>query len=79
MSRTQKIKPRFRVGDWVSFPYGAMTPVARIIEDRGRIGYGGRQAYQIEIHAPDYEPDRFEVAEDTMTPASPPKSATKAL
>jgi len=77
MSKNGKSKSRFKVGDWVSFPYGTMDVVARVIEDRGPIGYKGRRLYRIEVAIPDNEPDRFEVAEETMTPAAPPaKKAT---
>ena len=65
-------KARFKVGDWVSFPYGFQNAVARIAEDRGRIGYKGRRLYRVELFRAECEPDRFEVPEENMTPASPP-------
>ena len=78
MNNPRKTKARFKVGDWVSFPYGALMPIARIIEDRGRIGHGGRQLYRVELPIPDNEPDRFEVAEETLTPSAPPETTAQA-
>lgn len=73
MNKVQESKPRFKVGDWVSFPYGAMTVLARVIEDRGPIGVNGRRLYRIEMPTPEGEADRFEVREENMTAAAPPK------
>jgi hypothetical protein len=77
MSKSKSPRPRFKVGDWVSFPYGARTPVALIIEDRGPIGVKGRRLYRIELPIEDCEPDRFEVAEEYMIPATPPEKPAK--
>jgi len=70
-----KNRPQFKVGDWVSFPFGFQNAVARIIEDRGAIGVKGRRLYRVELLRDGVEPDRFEVREDDLVSASPPKSA----
>ena len=75
MSKTRKPKPRFKVGDWVTFPYGTRNATAQIIEDRGPIGVKGRRLYRIEIHFDDREPSRFEMPEDDLK-ASEPHSKT---
>jgi hypothetical protein len=78
MSKTKGTTPRFRVGDWVSFTLGAIHVVARIIEDRGPLGVGGRRLYRIETQFEDGEMDRFEVREDDLSPATPPAASVKA-
>jgi hypothetical protein len=51
-----------RPGGLVTFPFGAMTIHARVIEDRGHLGIGGRQVVRIEVIEKDAaEPWRFEV------------------
>ncbi len=55
---TQDLRP----GDLVTFPFGAMTIHARVIEDRGHLGIRGRQIVRIEVIDADAdEPWRFEV------------------
>ena len=69
-------KPHFQVGDWVTFPYGTIQAVARIIEDRGAIGHKGRRLYRIEFTFPEGEWHRFEVGEDDVSPAPTPNYGT---
>ena len=38
MGKLHKPKPRFKVGDWVTFLFGPNYSVAKVIEDRGCIG-----------------------------------------
>jgi hypothetical protein len=77
MSRKSDTKAVFKVGDWVTFPYGTMNVHARIIEDRGRIGHKGRRLYRIEIPFVDGEPSRFEMPEEDMTATTVPKTIGK--
>jgi hypothetical protein len=72
MSKDKKTTPRYRVGDWVTFRYGAMNPVARIVQDRGPIGHKGRRLYQIEWTPPESDPERFELPEENIAPARAP-------
>jgi hypothetical protein len=77
MSKKQETRARFKVGDWVSFPYGIRQAVAKIIEDRGLIGVRKRRYYRIELPIQDSEADRFEVPEDEMAAATAPKNGSK--
>jgi hypothetical protein len=72
MSKARNSKPRFRVGDWVSFPFGIRIAVAQIIEDRGPIGVERRRFYRVELPLRESDPDRFEMPEDQMSPATAP-------
>ncbi len=58
-----KAPPDLRPGDVVRFTLGAMTVHARVIEDRGHIGLGGRQLVRIEVLGEEDvdEPRRFEM------------------
>lgn len=77
MNNPRQQLPRFKVGDWVSFPFGTMNPAARVIEDRGPVGMNKRRYYRIELQLPDGEPDRFEVLEEDMIAAAPPPRTAK--
>jgi hypothetical protein len=78
MQRIKKTKPRFKVGDWVTFPWEPGKTIARIIEDRGPIGVGGRRLYRIERFWSEGEPDRFEMPEVELIAAPPPTTTAKA-
>ena len=41
--------PDLRPGDLVTFPFGAMTIHARVIEDRGHLGIKGGQIVRSEV------------------------------
>jgi hypothetical protein len=75
MSKTKKTNPCFKVGDWVTFPYGTRNAIAQVIEDRGPIGVRGRRLYRIEIQFEDREPARFEMPEEEMKGTAPPQKA----
>lgn len=59
-----------REGDRVTFTVGTFTFHARVVEDRGALGVGGRQVVRIEV-LPDgdsgEEPRRFEMPADDLT------------
>lgn len=74
MSRENGSKPIFKVGDWVTFPYGTRNAIARVIEDRGNIGVRGRRLLRIELDHSDGEPSRFEMPEEEMSAAVPPQT-----
>jgi hypothetical protein len=61
----------FRVGDRVSFQFAGQRRVARIVEDRGRIGLGGRQLLRVVYvgAAGDQSEGAFEVPADGVTRA----------
>ncbi|MCA9631231.1 MAG: hypothetical protein KC766_26395 [Myxococcales bacterium] len=59
-----------REGDRVAFTIGRSTFHARVIEDRGHIGVGGRQIVRIELLPDDDagdEPRRFEMPPEDLT------------
>lgn len=53
-----------RPGDVVTFTIGLMHMRAKVIEDRGHLGIGGRQIVRVELLDDPYDdpPSRFEVA-----------------
>lgn len=70
--RRREPTPKFKVGDWVSFLYGARPCVAQIIEDRGMLGAGGRRMYRVYLEQQWADPMELEVREDEMQPAAAP-------
>jgi hypothetical protein len=77
MHKIKKTEPRFKVGDWVTFPWEPGKVIAKIIEDRGPIGVGGRRLYRIERTWDEGEPDRFEVPEVELIAANRPETSAK--
>jgi hypothetical protein len=72
MVQTTKPRPKFRVGDFVRFPYGAYTINAQIVENRGPLGYKGRQLYRVRFQFGEEEKSHIEVTEDEMEPVPLP-------
>ncbi len=58
---------RFKVGDKVSFYNGIRRVVARVVEDRGRIGVNGRQIFTIEVDVEGDQPSRFELPAERLS------------
>jgi len=75
MSTTNATAPRFRVGDWVSLLYGPRRAMARVIEDRGRLGINGRRLYRIHLNRTSEDSTAFEVPEDDLEAAIVPDRA----
>jgi hypothetical protein len=69
MSSATKSAPRFRVGDWVMFPFGIRRVLAEVIEDRGPIGYRGRRLYGVRLDRSQPEPRTTEVPEENLESA----------
>jgi hypothetical protein len=67
--------PKFRLGDWVTFRYGAEQVFAQIIEDRGPLGVNRRRLYRIRFNQDLDEPIAFEMPEDDLEKAVPDKAA----
>src|SRR6516164_7194355 len=74
-ARQSAPRPRFRVGDWVSFLYGAGRVWAQVVEDRGPLGVNRRRLYRIRLDWNPEEPITFEVPEDDLQPADTPDKA----
>ena len=66
------MKQAFRVGDKVTFPWGAGREKGTIIEERGPIGGHGRRLYQVEVPHDPFDPTTVEVVEDEMEIARSP-------
>ena len=69
MSRISTGSPRaFRVGDKVVVRVVCSRIRARIIEDRGPIGVGGRRLYRVQPIGKDSDPEQtFEVPAEQLT------------
>lgn len=67
MSTSRQLR-ELRTGDEVSFEFGGTTFVARVVEDRGHIGVGGRQLVRIEIESPHMgdEPKQFNMPAEEL-------------
>jgi hypothetical protein len=71
MSTLRTRRPKFRLGDWVTFQYGVRPVFAQIIEDRGPLGANRRRLYRIRIDWEFNESTDFEMPEDEMEKAVP--------
>ena len=62
---------KIKVGDTVKFTLAGVVRTARVIEDRGPIGVGGRQLLRVEIVDPDLGDDapRFEIPAEQVQAA----------
>ena len=72
MSTARRSSPKFKVGDWVSFLYGARRVLAQIIEDRGPIGVNRRRLYRVQMNLDPSEIATSEIPEDHLEAAPPP-------
>jgi hypothetical protein len=70
MSAITKRKPRFRVGDPVSFLHGLSWAAGEVIEDRGPLGAHGRRIYLVQAVIGQDTPTTFEVPEDNLEETS---------
>lgn len=66
-------KSAIRVGDHVTFLFGARTVTGIVTEDRGHIGWKGRNLYRIQFSGGLYVPEPFhvELGADQLTVVSP--------
>lgn len=55
-----------RIGDHVSFVYGLKRIAGSIVEDRGKVGMGGRQLFLVEVPLQFGDPMRFELPADEL-------------
>jgi hypothetical protein len=72
MNSTRKQAPQFRVGDWVTLPYGPQRVLAQVIEDRGALGVNRRRLYRVRLGPDREEADTFEIREEFLQPAARP-------
>ena len=63
---------RFRVGDTVAWRFAGQKRVARVVEDRGNIGRGGRQLLRVAYVGKDGKiREAFELPADAVTAVRP--------
>ena len=53
--KSQNKRSNFRIGDKVRLSFGNRTVTGTVVEDRGRIGVGGRQLFRIVVKTGDEE------------------------
>lgn len=61
-------RPRFQVGDWVSFLFGTRRLIVPIIEDRGTFGPQARRLYRVIMDETENEPITAEIPEEDLEP-----------
>ena len=66
MSTAKKMKPRFKVGDRVSFLYGPRQVNGEIVEDRGPLGAFGRRMFLVRADVSPEQETAFEIPEDNL-------------
>jgi hypothetical protein len=78
MSSARKQASQFRVGDWVTLPYGPQRVLAQVIEDRGTFGVDRQRLYRVRLGPDREETDAFEIREEFLQPAARPAPNAKA-
>ena len=71
-------KSAIRVGDHVTFLFGARTVTGIVTEDRGHIGWKGRNLYRIQFSGGLFVPEPFhvELPAELLTVVPPENVAT---
>jgi hypothetical protein len=67
-----KKNSKLKVGDWVTYPFGAITVTAQIVEDRGHIGYRGRRLLRVHPLGAENDETDIDVPEVFLTRTAPP-------
>jgi hypothetical protein len=77
MSTVKAKRPKFRWGDWVSFPYGGggRRAFAQITQYEKPLLVRGRHLYRVRLEQPYSEPAEFTTTDDEMEKAVPDKAA----
>src|SRR5947209_3219820 len=78
MSTATQLEPRFRVGNWVSYPAGFRRSLGQVVEDRGPVGAHGRRLYQLQTDWREEEGKSIEMPEADLEPAPPITTAEQA-
>ncbi len=66
-----KTPGKFRVGDRVRIRHGFRGMLAEVIEDRGRIGIGGRRLYTVKLRLDEWNDHTTELPEDSLEAFAP--------
>jgi hypothetical protein len=66
-SKRRGARARVKVGDQVSFMYGFRRARAEVVEDRGRVGAGGRRILRVRMITKSPGGERtFEIPQDDL-------------
>ena len=68
MQVPDKTPGKFRVGDRVRILHGFRGMLAEVIEDRGRIGAGGRRFYAVKLRLDEWNEHTTELSEESLEP-----------
>ncbi len=66
MQVPEKTPGKFRVGDRVRILHGYRGMIADVIEDRGRIGVGGRRLYTVKLRLDEWNEHTTELPEQSL-------------
>jgi hypothetical protein len=66
-----KTPGKFRVGDRVRIRHGFRGMIAEVVEDRGRIGVGGRRLYAVKFRLDEWNEHTSELPEESLEPVEP--------
>jgi hypothetical protein len=73
MSKQKPQPTKFKVGDWVSYPFSPTPGLAKVIEVRGPLAPGGEQVYRLRMVEVWGEVREFERRESMLQLAEPPE------
>jgi hypothetical protein len=62
---------KFRVGDRVRIRHGFRGMIAEVVEDRGRIGVGGRRLCAVKMRLDEWNEQSTELPEDSLEALEP--------
>ena len=68
MQVPDKTPGKFRVGDRVRILHGFRGMIAEVVEDRGRIGAGGRRFYAVKLRLDGWNEHTTELPEGSLEP-----------
>lgn len=66
MQVPDKTPAKFRVGDCVRIRHGFRGMIAEVVEDRGRIGVGGRRLYAVKMRLDEWNEHTTELPEESL-------------
>lgn len=69
-----KRTPRYKVGDWVTYPSNPFPIACQVIEHRGPLSHDGVHIYRLR-HTSEWGEDLFETREDSVQPYTGPVPA----
>jgi hypothetical protein len=67
----EKTPGKYRVGDRVRILHGFRGMIGEVIEDRGRIGMGGRRLYTVKFRLDEWNEHTSELPEESLEAVEP--------